>query len=104
MSLNIALVAVQKWIRRVNKPMKRGIEVHSDYDRSGRWCLIIKKKKGKLSLDEIKECAREYELDYYLLVLDCIHDEDNDDNPYCELSKGDMVILYRTDLLYEEGE
>lgn len=84
--------------------MKRGVEVRSDYDRSGRWCLIIKKKKGKLSLDEIKEAAREYEYDYYLLVLDCVHDEDNDDNPYCEPSKGDMAILYRTDLFCEEGK
>lgn len=82
--------------------MKRGIEVRSDYDRSGRWCLIIKKKKGKLSLDEIKECAREYEIDYYLLVLDCFHDEE--DIQYGEPPKGDMVVLYRTDLFYEERE
>jgi hypothetical protein len=83
--------------------MKRGIEVHSDYDRSGRWHLIIEKKKGKLSLDEIKECAREYELDYYLLVLDCIHDEY--DVQYYESSpKGDIAILYRTDLFNEESD
>lgn len=83
--------------------MKRGVEVYSDYDRDNRWRLIIKKKKGKLSLDEIKEAAKEYEYDYYLLVLDCYHDEDNDDNPFCEPPKGDMAILYRTDLFYEES-
>jgi hypothetical protein len=57
----------------------------------------------KSALDEIKETAREYELDYYLLVLDCIHDEY--DIQYDEPSlKGDMVILYRTDLFNEERE
>lgn len=81
--------------------MKRGIELRSDYDKSGRWCLVIEKKKGKLSLDEIKECAKEWELDYYLLVLDCYHDED--DTQYNELPKGDKVVLYRADFaLFEE--
>ena len=46
-----------KMDKECKQPMKRGIEIHSDYDRSGRWHLIIEKKKGKLSLDEIKECA-----------------------------------------------
>lgn len=80
--------------------MKRGIEVFPEYDRTGRWCLIIQKKKGKLSLEEIKDCAREWEIDYYLLFLDCYHDED--DTQYIDAPVGDKVILYRTDLFYEE--
>lgn len=78
--------------------MKKGITVSTDYDVNGRWCLIIEKSKGKLTLDEIKEAAREHERDFYLLVLDCYHDEDIQ---YFEASAGDKVTLYRTDALNE---
>jgi hypothetical protein len=82
--------------------MKKGIEVYADRDASGRWILVIEKKRGHLSLDEIREAARDWEWDFYLLVLDCFHDEDV---PYgYDTPQGDRVILYRTDLLYEEGE
>lgn len=82
--------------------MKKGIEVYSDYDKTGRWQLIIEKKRGKLTLDEIREAARDWEYDFYLLVLDCFHDEDV---PYgCDLPAGDRAELYRTELFYEEGE
>ena len=82
--------------------MKKGIEVYTDYDKTNRWRLVIEKKKGKLTIEEIKEAAREWEYDFYLLVLDCFHDEDV---PYgYDLPKGDRVELYRTDLFYEEGE
>lgn len=81
--------------------MKKGIEVYSDYDKNGRWQLIIEKKKGKLTLEEIKEAAREHEWDFYLLVLDCFHEKDI--QYYESEPKGDMAILYRTDLLYEDG-
>ena len=77
--------------------MKRGIDVHPDYDRTGVWCLIVEKKKGKLTLEDIKEAAREYEWDYYLLVLDCFHD------PYeiqgDEMPEGDIAVLYSHDAL-----
>lgn len=82
--------------------MKKGIDVHVDYDQNSRWRLIIEKKRGKLTLDEIKEAAREWELDYYLLVLDCYHDE-LDEQLYCTNEPvGDRAELYRTDLLWEE--
>jgi hypothetical protein len=83
--------------------MKKGIEVFQDYDSSRRWRLVIEKKRGKLTLDEIKETARDYEWDFYLLVLDCFHEEDEVPYGY-EVPKGDRVELYRTDLFYEEGE
>lgn len=82
--------------------MKKGIVASADRDASGRWILVIEKKRGRLTLDEIKEAARDWEWDFYLLVLDCFHDEDvayGYDAP-----QGDRVTLYRTDLLYEEGE
>lgn len=83
--------------------MKKGIEVYTDYDKSGRWRLNIEKKRGKLTLEEIKEAAKEWEWDYYLLVLDCFHDE-NDIQYREEAPVGDRVELYRTDLFYQEGE
>lgn len=46
--------------------MKKGINVWSDYDRQGNWTLCVGKKRGKLSLDEIKQAAQEYELDIYI--------------------------------------
>lgn len=85
--------------------MKKGIEMYADYDQSRRWRLVIEKNRGKLTLDEIKEAAREWEYDFYLLVLDCFHDE-YDFQLYGDYSVpvGDRVVLYQTDLFYEEGE
>ena len=83
--------------------MKRGIEVWPDYDTSGRWCLKIKKSKGKFTLDEIVQAAKEWEIDFYLLLLDAFHDE-SDNEQFGEVQTGDFVTLYRTDLFYEEGE
>lgn len=81
--------------------MKKGIEVWPDYDKSGRWCLRMQKPRGKFTLDEIREAARDYEWDFYLLVLDAFHD---DEDQLMEAQTGDFVTLYRTDLFYEEGE
>ena len=83
--------------------MKKGIEVWCDYDAKGKWHLIIEKKRGKLTLGEIKECAREWEYDFYLLVLDCFHDEYDEQYDF-ETRSGDRAVLYRTDLLYTEDE
>lgn len=80
---------------------KRNIEVWSDYDKGGRWCLKIEKIKGRFTLDEIIEAAREYELDFYLLVIDAFHEEAEQ---FGEVQTGDFVTLYRTDLFYQEGE
>lgn len=82
--------------------MKKGVEVWPDYDKSGRWCLRIRKPKGRFTLDEIVEIARKHENDFYLLLLDAFHDEDS--VQFSETQHGDFVTLYRTDLFYEEGE
>ena len=87
---------------KVGGEMKRGIEVWSDYDRAGRWCLRIKKAKGKLTLDEITQAAKECEYDFYLLLIDAFHEETEQFGE--EPKTGDFVTLYRTDLFYEEGE
>lgn len=82
--------------------MKKGIDVYSDYDRQGRWMLVIEKKRGKLTLEEIKDAAREYEWDYYLLVLDCYHEECDDQ--FLENPVGDRAELYRTDAFWGENK
>lgn len=84
--------------------MKKGIEAWPDYDKTGRWMLVIEKKRGRLTLEEIKEAAREYEWDFYLLVLDCFHDNSAEIQFAEGPPVGDRVVLYRTDLLHEEGE
>lgn len=83
--------------------MKRGIEVRTNYDANGRWCLKIKKSKGKFTLDEIIQAAKEWGVDFYLLLLDAFHDE-SDNEQFGEVQTGDFVTLYRTDLFYKEGE
>lgn len=76
--------------------MKKGITAYPDYDRSGCWMLKIEKAKGKLTLEEIREAAREYECDFYLLVVDSYHDPN--DVQYGEQAVGDLAILYRSDV------
>ena len=81
--------------------MNKRIMVWPDWDKSGRWCLRMQKSRGKFTLDEIRDAARDYEYDFYLLVLDAFHEEEDH---FMEAQSGDFVTLYRTDLFYEEGE
>ena len=76
--------------------MKRGIEVWSDYDRAGMWQLHIKKARGTLSVEEIRQAAMEYEEDLYMLTIVAI---DADTEQYYDLDdlQGDQVVLYRTE-------
>lgn len=82
--------------------MKKGIEVWSDYDRTGIWCLRIKKNRGKLTLDEIREIATEYEEDFYALIIKAISDDM--EQYYTDIETGDYITLYRaTDFLRGES-
>ena len=76
--------------------MKRGIETHTDYDPQGRWMLCIEKARGKFTLDEIIEAAKEWEEDIYALVLKCLDGE-------WEETQGDYVELYRLSDLDKSG-
>lgn len=79
--------------------MKKGIEIWSDYDKTGRWHLNIKKEKGKFNLAELREILREWEWDFYLILVDAYTDEEPQ---FAEMPKGDFVKVYRTDLFMEE--
>ena len=81
--------------------MKKGIEVWSDYDKGGKWCLRIQKKRGRLTLEEIIDAAKEWEMDFYALIIKAIDEEF--DCYYDDIEQGDYMTLYRaTDFLREE--
>lgn len=77
--------------------MKKGIEVWPDYDRTGRWVLNIEKKRGKLTLEDIEDAAKEYEEDVYLMVINCL--DVCEGVQYDEDPEGERVQLYRSDAL-----
>ncbi len=81
--------------------MKKGIEVCPDYDRNGHWFLKITKKKGKLTLDEIKSVCREWEWDFYLLFMDCYNDNEIQ---FDESFQGDCVEVYQASILNRRPE
>lgn len=71
----------------------KNIKVWPDYDCSGRWLLKIQKKRGKLTLDEIVETAKNYEQDFYALIIRAV---DADYEQYYDVEpKGDYIELYR---------
>ena len=71
-----------------------------DYDANNRWFLRITKKRGKLTLDEIKQICREWGFDYYLLFLDCFHSE-YDEQCFGDTgqAQGDIAEVYNADIL-----
>lgn len=83
--------------------MKKGIEAYSDYDPTGQWCIRISKKRGHLTLDEIREACMEFDQDFYMLVIRAMEDDmsqyyDTDD------LDGDFVTLYRADDFFKWRE
>lgn len=83
--------------------MKRGIEAWPDYDPTGTWVLKVKKKRGRLTLDEIQEAAMEYDQDFYMLVIRAM--DDNLDQYFnTDDLEGDFVTLYRADDFFKWRE
>lgn len=80
--------------------MKKGIEVCSDYDNTGRWCLRIKKARGKFTLDEIIDAAREYEEDFYAIIIKAMSDDVAQFYEDVDLP-GDYVTLYSAEKFLE---
>lgn len=95
-------------------------EMHEEVDYNGRYeesdlvlvCdateprtqVHVGKKRGKLSLDEIKQAAQEYELDIYALFLDCMgNDLLESDNFYVPNSDGTMTEYSDFVQLYPAG-
>ena len=82
--------------------LKKGIECWSDYDSTGKWCLRIKKARGELTLEEIRQAAMHWEEDFYALIIKAV-DEDMDQY-FDDIDVGDFITLYRaTDFLREKN-
>lgn len=81
--------------------MKKGTTVEDGYDVEGRWHLKLRKVKGKFTLDEIIEAAKEWEEDYYAVIIKAMGDETA--QYYDDDLDGDYVTLYRaTDFISKE--
>lgn len=83
--------------------LSKNIETWSDYDPAGVWVLHIKKKRGKLSMDEIREAAMQWEQDFYMLLIKAL-DEDMDQYYDTDDLDGDYVTLYRADDFFKWRE
>jgi len=83
--------------------LSKNIEFWPDYDRNGEWQLHIKKKRGKLTLDEITEACKSYGQDFYMLVIKAM---DEDTEQYFDIDdlRGDFVTLYRADDFFKWRE
>lgn len=76
--------------------MSKNIEVWQTYNYAGQWTLNIRKKRGTLTLDEIRQAATDYEQDFYLLVIKAM-DEDTSQYYVTDDLDGDYVQLLRAD-------
>ena len=81
----------------------KNIEVWSDYDQAGVWCLRLKKKRGKFTLDEIIEACKDYESNFYMISIKAM---DADLDQYYEVDdfNGDYVTAYRAEDFFKWRE
>lgn len=81
--------------------MKKGISVELVSDSSGMH-YRVRKERGKLTLDDIRDTMKEYEEDYYALIIKCMDDDYagyfDDDIP-----EGDIADLYRAEDFLERS-
>ena len=73
---------------------KKNIETWTDRDPRGLWRLNIRRKRGQLTLDEIRDTCMEWEEDFYLLVIKAMS---GDMEQYYDVEdlNGDYVQIYR---------
>ena len=72
--------------------MKKGITVDMTHDSSGHLMYVVRKARGELTLEEIKDAMTEYEQDYYGLVLKCMGDDVS--QYFDDDLQGDVAELY----------
>ena len=82
---------------------KKGIEVWTDYDPNGEWRLNVHKKRGHLTLEEIREACMDYEQDFYMLVI-CAMDREMGQWYEFDDLMGDYVQLYRVEDFFKWRE
>lgn len=85
---------------------KTKIEVHANYDESGNIIYVVERAKGRLTLEEIQKALKEYEEDFYFLLIDCLHDEfecyQGWNEEIDDKNKGDRAIAYPADRLLKK--
>ena len=81
----------------------KNIEVWSDYDQAVVWCLRIKKKRGKFTLDEIIDVCKEHENDFYMVSIKAMDAEMEQYYDVDDLT-GDYVTVYRADEFFKWRE
>lgn len=79
---------------------KSAVDCWPDYDEAGRWCLRLRKKKGRFTVDELVDALAAHEWDFYAVILKAIPE---DGYQYFEdIPEGDYLTAYRaTDFLRE---
>lgn len=83
--------------------MKKGISLSGGYDDTGTYTVTIKKRRGKLTLDEIEDAIRDAGIDYYgyyALLLNLNEGALEGPCYWYGDPPGDSVVLYRI----EDGE
>ena len=91
--------------------MKKGIDVWVEYDKQSIWTLLIGKKKGKLSLDDIREAAMQWDEDIYCLPIVAMTGMDDAEFGFSVPNSDgtrthydDLVQLYRVDDVWRKGQ
>lgn len=79
---------------------KTKIEVYATHDSDENICYTLGKEKGKLKLDEVIKALREYESGYYLLLIDCFHEDD--EPQYLDVPSGDQLTAYPAEDLFKK--
>lgn len=79
--------------------MKRGVKVYGDYDRTGKMVVKIEKSRGRLSLDDIRDALKEYDQNFYFLVVNTAVDDEGNGGYEQD---GDLAVLYYTDEFMED--
>lgn len=79
--------------------LKKGLSSEATWDPDGNFCLIVRKERGKLTLEDIRAAAMDYGEDYYFLVMKCM---DEDMSQYYEDDlQGDVAELYCAEKVLE---
>ena len=76
--------------------MSKNIESWTGYDQQGMWTFHIRKKRGRLTIEEIRQECMDFDQDFYMLVICAIDKELGQYYDVDDLT-GDYVTLYRAD-------
>ena len=79
--------------------LKKGLSTEGTWDPDGNFCLKVRKERGKLTLEDIRQAAMDHEEDYYFLVMKCMNEDMS--QYYEDDLEGDVAELYRAEKILE---